>query len=245
MRPITFIIFIFVLAFTACGAQNRAYLADHEGSPKLETTSELKARINKLMHDIDYIPKLNKSDGCYARALLISAELELMGVESGAQYVSIPGRRNLRPEPGLRWQYHVAPIVWFLEEDEPQILDILMEDHMITRQEWLRRVHSNPKDDIQLQFSYAEDFAAIQGREIQFGPYTAPQLASVVYVEHSYRKSDLLYSCNYLKSMVNDVREIKLQDKLIAATHRLIEGLHKIGKIDQGSDYSLEDFRCY
>jgi hypothetical protein len=94
------------------------------------------------------IPFQYAPDGCYARALLMSAYLAARGIPSSQYYVfaedDFPLEINWRGTPVL-WRYHVAPLIQPYGK-EAQIYDPSVtgkNDETLTREQWISKFVSS------------------------------------------------------------------------------------------------------
>lgn len=83
------------------------------------------------------------SDGCYARGLIISADLSTQDipVETVNQSVDRRGKDRLETASGTRWNYHTAPMYYY--EGQPYVIDPAHSKIPLTKAEWERRNNVN------------------------------------------------------------------------------------------------------
>ena len=88
-------------------------------------------RAERIIDRIDYLPFTSKKDGCYARALYMGMELAIHGIPALNHYVF----GSLRPTKGIRWRYHVAPMV--ATNGQLVVFDPSLNERPLTRRRWL------------------------------------------------------------------------------------------------------------
>jgi hypothetical protein len=173
-----------------------------------------------------YLPYAFTEDGCYARALYMSAELAARRVPSSSQYLT----GELSPGNGVMWGWHVAPMVEVDGTRGRTVLDpSLAQQGPITLDEWIRR--SNPLGPYELFWTLGSVYATT-------GLYTPNAQAMPViqsFAELSpFQRGDLEEACGVMSeylSFEGAANEAQKRALLVGRTRSLANRLLAVGKL--------------
>ncbi|MCU0697609.1 MAG: protein-glutamine glutaminase family protein [Myxococcaceae bacterium] len=173
-----------------------------------------------------YLPYAFTEDGCYARALYMSAELAARRVPSSAQYLT----GELYPGNGVTWGWHVAPMVEVDGTRGRTVLDpSLATQGPITLDEWVRR--SNPLGPYELFWTLGSTYYLT-------GFYTPNAQALPVIQSFAelapFQRSDLEHACGVMSEYLSYERaanEAQKRALLIGRTRSLANRLLSVGKL--------------
>lgn len=184
-----------------------------------------------------YLPFAYTEDGCYARALYMSAELASRRVPSSAQYLT----GELYPSSSVSWGWHVAPMVEIEGTTGRTILDpSLAPGGPITLTEWIRR--SNPRGSSELFWTLGSTYYLT-------GFYTPNDQAQPVIQSFAelapFQKSDLEHACGVMSEYLSYESlpsESQKRALLLGRTRSLANRLLGVGKL---SGYQAQgSLRC-
>lgn len=237
----------------ACAAPT---LDGEEGSSASEVVTESTfQKASSVVEGIDYLAFGFKADGCYARALYMSAELAAKGIESNAIYaiardeenpLRIPGR------PGGEWSFHVAPMLNVAAEGSARavarVLDPSISASPLTHVEWVGRMGYAPEDkgapllravDGARYLALDEEgFTSLKATDVW---HDVPSFGAM----KKFDSFDLQLACSSMHAFLEleaAPNRAQKQAKLIARTRQLFAELTSVGKLD--GDPEFDESSC-
>lgn len=137
----------------------------HVATISMNRASELFKKAQKM----DDIAWKYKPDGCYARAHLMARRFEEEGVR--VDKVWIKGDLAV-PEANIRWNFHVAPIVYVEDEKgliKKMVIDPSLFDKPVTVEEWDAKMQKNTiKGSVVTAFPFPENSAFYERSTLSF-----------------------------------------------------------------------------
>ncbi|MBF0442704.1 MAG: hypothetical protein HQK54_12430 [Oligoflexales bacterium] len=124
-----------VSLLSACGD-----VSDGRDTPQSEMNAiippQQASQAFNIVRGINYLPFFYKNDGCYARAFYINMELAAAGIPSSLLYQI----GNLQPPgaPGVKWTWHVAPLIKDTARMYPWIIDPSLANGPVIPEAWFR-----------------------------------------------------------------------------------------------------------
>lgn len=222
---------------------------EEEGESSSELVSDTTfARASNIVGGIDYLAFGYKPDGCYARALYMSAELAAEGIESNALYASAQGSHRLRiPASNGTWAWHVAPMLKVATKSAARreavltkVLDPSMSKAPLDVRVWVAKMgyawtdpdgpllastngSDYPTHDLGLDFAKIEDAGELE----DVASFKAMGKFRTVDVQHA---CGAMHAYLEVEQSPLDKYEAK-QDRLIARTKVLLRRLAERGKL--------------
>lgn len=211
------------LFFAACGSNKGT---QDSSSKALVTAAQADAAFD-IVKAIDYIPFTYIVDGCYARSLYMSMELAAEKIPSSAFYMF----GYLQPTNEVSWSYHVAPLLK-LRGQEAWVLDPAFEAEPLTMTEW--KAKNNPQSEFEHDLKAGSAYFDPTGRTSEF---TMNNMIQNFEEMPTFLTSDIASACtvmyNYLPLQDQPAALSKEQrTKLLSRTAELVDGLKKVGKLE-------------
>jgi hypothetical protein len=232
MKMKQYIIVSLALALSACGNAPEASM------PKGAVTfAELQSAVQTVFA-IDYLPFTQIEDGCYARSLYMAMELSAKGIPVSSQFL-IATTGSLSPQPNLKWNYHVAPVVWVKDFLEPSIIDPSMSDQVTGRAAWVTKL--KPTGTYELKFASGSE-TVVNSPLLKAGPHSRSEMIGAAAEVGKFRVSDITNSCRTMETAIkqeahlqNDERE----EKVVRLTKRTKFLVGKLTSLGLGPDANL------
>ncbi len=174
-----------------------------------------------IIERIDYLPFQYKTDGCYGRSIYMAMELAAQGIPSSSQYI----QGELKPQQGVSWRGHVAPMIVIdgLGINQKIILDPSLSAGPLTEKLWINAV--NPKGEYKSVYRYGSHYMDQTNWSLPDDPDPLVRDISEMPV---FRKEDVLDACGdiyrYLNNPGIDGVWYK-KDKLVSRTQQLVKDL--------------------
>ncbi len=141
----------------------------------IPTKAQLESEFTKLASD-QSIPFEYIYDGCYGRAHLMCDQMSKDNINNAKMFVMVedPSNKANRLEASnkymeAKWWYHVAPVVFALDEQshkvEPFIMDPSMSKHPMKPQEWIHAMWDE-HDPIKIDITRNPQFGPAETDEI-------------------------------------------------------------------------------
>jgi hypothetical protein len=186
-----------------------------------------------IVNAINYLPFSNAMDGCFARAFYMTMELTAQGLPSSMQYISAK-TGVLAPGSFVRWNYHVAPMLWIHGDLDPTIIDPSLAPWPVMRSEWISL--ANPTALYDLYWAHGSQLQHIRDFDNE-GPFAISDLIANFDDLDLYEEADITYACALMKvDIQNEIgltfeqREQKVQ-RLLSRTQYLHGALISQGKL--------------
>ena len=236
-----YIIVSIAIAMSACGNAPEASM------PKGAVTfAELQSAVQTIF-SIDYLPFTQIDDGCYARSLYMAMELSAKGIPVSSQFV-IATTGSLSPQPSLKWNYHIAPLVWVKDFSEPTIIDPSMSEQVTGRAAWVKNL--NPTGTYELKFASGSE-TVVNSPSLKAGPYSRSEMIRSAAEVGKFRVTDITNSCRTMETAIkqethlqNDEREEKVV-RLTKRTKSLVGKLIALGLAPDTNLISDDPNTCY
>ncbi len=141
----------------------------------IPTKAQLEGEFAKLASD-ESIPFEYIKDGCYGRAHLMCDQMNKDNINNSKMFVMVenPKDRTNRLEASnkymeAKWWYHVAPMVFALDEQshkvEPFIMDPSMSKHPMKPQDWIHAMWDE-HDPIKIDITRNPQFGPVEADEV-------------------------------------------------------------------------------
>lgn len=222
--------FVLLILSSACGQRlNESILDAH-------VTETQYQRAYEIVKGIDYIPFRYTTDGCYARAYYMAAELAAESIPSSALFAIATNGSLVNPQ-GQKWRYHVAVAIQPPSSSTPIVLDPSMFTAPVTAEQWIAAMGNAQPKVVIVPGSYyaANNFenapSYVVGSFDQMPPFSASNFDSACGVMYRYLQAE---GAPYLEER---------QRKLLIRSRNLILKIDARGKFKNDA-FTAWKFTC-